>query len=430
MLVESGDSRLFLDFGKSFWAEKRFFQEPFLSPRGCSELRDMGILPRVEGIYRGDRPGRMDGVVLSHGHADHYDSIRFLRDDIPVVCSPTTKRLVISREHCGNHSTPMAKLTKRNGEECFKEFLETGEGRPLRVGEVEVLQMEVDHSLPGACGTVLDTGDSRIVYTGDIRFHGPRGRLSEDFLSRASEVDPDLLIIEGTNVMEGRMGDEGEVFRKTREVVSSTLGLVMVSYSQLDLDRMSTLCRVAEETGRRLLINPKQAYCLLLLERDDLLPHGVSMDSLGLFQREKRTRSRYEEVVSSEWMGEEMGAEEVNQCQEEVILTFTLYDMNEALRIEPLPGSAYILSSSDPFDEEMEIGHERLCNWLGHLGVPMYHIHASGHATPHQLKRMVREISPEKVVPVHTPCPELYTRYLSDLDVQILRPLPGESVML
>ncbi|MFP4546222.1 MAG: MBL fold metallo-hydrolase, partial [Methanomassiliicoccales archaeon] len=284
LLVESGDSRLFLDFGKSFSAEKRFFQEPFLSPRGYPELIGLGILPRVEGIYRDDRPGRMDGVVLSHGHADHYDPIRFLRDDIPVVCSPTTRRLVVSREHCGNHSAPMAKLTKRDGEECFKEFLETDDGRPLRVGE-----MEVDHSIPGACGTILDTGDSRIVYTGDIRFHGPRGRLSEDFLSRAREVEPDLLVIEGTNIMEGRIGGEEEVFRKTREVVSNTLGLVMVSYSQLDLDRMATLCRVAEETGRRLLINPRQAYALLLLERDDLLPHGISLDRLGLFLKEKKT---------------------------------------------------------------------------------------------------------------------------------------------
>jgi len=48
----------------------------------------------------------------------------------------------------------------------------------------------------------------------------------------------------------------------------------------------------------------------------------------------------------------------------------SFYDLEELVEINPQPGSYYILSASEPFNEEMEIDFERLVNWLSHCGLP------------------------------------------------------------
>jgi ribonuclease J len=112
ILVEWPARRWLLDFGMRFGPTGRFFEE-FVQPRGATlGLRDylrMGLIPPLEGLYRGDLsahdPGlwaryrghpryrtvdRVDGVLLSHGHVDHVGSMGFLREDIPVYTGLTT----------------------------------------------------------------------------------------------------------------------------------------------------------------------------------------------------------------------------------------------------------------------------------------------------------------------------------------------------
>ncbi|MFW6048301.1 MAG: MBL fold metallo-hydrolase RNA specificity domain-containing protein, partial [Candidatus Natronoplasma sp.] len=93
--------------------------------------------------------------------------------------------------------------------------------------------------------------------------------------------------------------------------------------------------------------------------------------------------------------------------------------MNDLLKIDPVAGSIFVLSQSEPFDEEGEIQHEKLLNWCEHHGLPLYQVHASGHVMPHQLKDAIKKIDPGKVVPVHTERPELFKKYMSDLDTEI-----------
>ena len=119
ILVEDGTHRVFLDFGMSF-AKIGDFYEDFLQPRTNSGLRDLlalGILPKIDGIYREDllefdgleetlaelglpdaslwtadvksykdvkaRDGRpaVDGVIVSHAHMDHFQHVSMLDEE-------------------------------------------------------------------------------------------------------------------------------------------------------------------------------------------------------------------------------------------------------------------------------------------------------------------------------------------------------------
>ena len=50
----------------------------------------------------------------------------------------------------------------------------------------------------------------------------------------------------------------------------------------------------------------------------------------------------------------------------------------------------------------------RLQGWLAEHGIPLTHIHASGHATVADLQRLAEAFQPATVVPIHTNHPELF----------------------
>ena len=54
--------------------------------------------------------------------------------------------------------------------------------------------------------------------------------------------------------------------------------------------------------------------------------------------------------------------------------------------------------------------------------------HASGHASGEEIIRMVEEIQPEVVIPVHTERPEFFVEMLSD--ARVVLPMKGERKLL
>lgn len=56
--------------------------------------------------------------------------------------------------------------------------------------------------------------------------------------------------------------------------------------------------------------------------------------------------------------------------------------------------------------------------WLASRGIPLRVAHASGHATPEDLRRLAGAIAARKVVPIHTAHPEDYTDLFDDVSLK------------
>jgi len=105
ILLEDKDTKVFLDFGMSFGKRGAYFDE-FMSPRVSTGLKDfiqMGLIPNLQNVYRTDLLKMMDrtdietdidGVLLTHAHADHADYISFLNENIPVYMGETCKLIL------------------------------------------------------------------------------------------------------------------------------------------------------------------------------------------------------------------------------------------------------------------------------------------------------------------------------------------------
>jgi ribonuclease J len=414
VLVSEGDTRIFLDFGMSFASRGNFYTTPFLSPRDGRSLIELGILPRVEGVYRFDDSEKsVDAVFLSHAHMDHAAYISMIKRSIPV--------------HCGETSSTILKALDEIMMGGFEYDFEGLEFKPFRtgdrimVGPIEVEPIHVDHSVPGAYGFIVHTRSGAIAYTGDFRLHGSRPDMTDEFVERAKEAEPSVLIVEGTNMTGAEVSSEPEVMEKLNCLVKETPGLVLADFSRTDMDRLRSFHRVAEESGRKLAITLKQAFLLNRLSKDlHLKAPSIDDPSLTIFQKRKKRYFQWERDLLE--CGNVIDSSAAARMQKDLILATSFYDFEELVEIKPVPESSYILSASEPFNEEMEIDFDRLVNWLERYGLPQYHVHVSGHIMPHQLRNVVKEIGAKKVFPVHSDHPELFRRFMRSLKGEIVLP--------
>jgi len=414
ILLEDGDTKVFLDFGMSFSLRSKFYSAPFLSPRSEESLLKLGILPNLCGVYCFDESEReIDAVFISHSHMDHAAYVSFMKESIPVYCGETTKIIL---EAVSKTKPSSLEFDLQN---VRLETFRTGE--KIRIGSLEIEPIHVDHSVPGSYGFIAYTTSGALVYTGDFRMHGARFDLTRDFVEKAKETEPVAVITEGTNLTRAHVSSETEVERKLAKIVRDSPGLVLADFAYTDVDRLRSFYKASKENGRRLAISSRQAHLLKELERDKKLKiPSLDDENIWIFRKSKKTRYKWEREILSMYEDKVIDSVEVKKRQEELVLTLSFYDFEELVKVQPKAGSCYILSASEPFNEEMEIDYERLLNWLEHHGLPQYQVHVSGHIMPTHLRGVLEEINPKAVFPIHTEHPELLSKFVSDLKGKVV----------
>jgi ribonuclease J len=407
ILLKDGDTKVFFDFGMSFAAKRQYYSPPYLSPKSEKSLRELGILPRVRGVYINEEP-EIDAVFISHAHMDHSAYISFINRKIPVYCGETTQ--IILRALSEMRRADLEFNVEGVNFNTFRT------GNKIVVDDLEVLPIHVDHSVPGAYGFIVHTSSGAVVYTGDFRVHGAKPKMTSEFVEKAGESKPLAVVTEATNMTGASVSSENEVENKLNSVVGEASGIVLADFAYTDIDRLNSFYGVAKKSGRCLAVSLRQAYLMESLRKDK----GLGIPRLDdanilIFRKSKKRYDRWEDQIAQQYKGKIVDVSEVSKQQCKIILALSFYDLEELVEIKPTVGSCYILSASEPFNEEMEMDFERLVNWLRRYGLPQYHIHVSGHVMPLQLKSILKEINAAKIFPVHTENAELFAKFMKDL---------------
>jgi ribonuclease J len=277
----------------------------------------------------------------------------------------------------------------------------------------EISAHPVDHSIFGATAYIL-RGETTIAYTGDFRLHGKNEHATREFVSKAK--DASVLITEGTRAgpSEEERTTEQSVCEVCRESVESSTGLVIADFSPRNFERLETFQEIARKAGRELVAMAKDIYMLHALRCIE----GFCMpETLRIYEEisDKSRRKWEQEVVQSEYGDRYVDHVSIREAPESYILCFSFFDMKHLLDIKP-EGGAYIYSSCEAFNEEMEIDFRRLWQWLKRFDIKscgfsvddngdasfQRRYHASGHASGEDIAWVVEEIDPDWIVPVHT----------------------------
>jgi len=436
ILLEDGDVRVWFDFGRSFTMGSDFFTG-WLKPRPRSGLADyfeFDLLPKLRGLYaerllagtplRYEEP-RFDGVFLSHAHFDHVDHIRFLDPSIPVWCGSGTKLFLEAAEETSGFTD--------YGEREYRTF-RTGDR--IGVGGLEVEPLHVDHSIPGAYGFIVHTSAGAVVYTGDLRAHGPKREMTEEFLEAACDAEPVALVSEGTRMVtreRRRNLSEAQVLRGVRRVIEEADRegkSVFYTHNPRNTDRFRTFYTAAEAQGRRVAVTPRAAYLLWKLVEDEHLdlPDPTADENIAVYYRRKRS-GEYQEKDYYRWerpfLGRMVTGEDIRVRPADFIMDLGFNRFTELIDIRPEKGSHFIYSMSEPFTED-DMEDRIMHNWLDHFGLRYHQLHASGHMNRRELTEAIKAINPRTVFPVHTENPGLFTKLFDNA----VPPEKGKRYML
>ena len=415
ILLQDGKTKIFLDFGQSFTFGSEFFTN-WLAPRGIAGLGDyfeFNLLPKISGLYAKEKLSatnlpykepEIDAVFISHAHSDHISHLQFVDKNIPIYIGAGARLFMESMET----TSPICNY----GEHSWSMF-HTGD--KIKVGNLTVEPISVDHSIPAAYGLIIYTSVGPIVYTGDLRRHGPRKDLTENFIEEAKAVKPVAIICEGTRMaqVETRQNySELQVRRLSNQITASTDKPVFTMRASRDIDRFNSFYAVAVKNDRKLVITPKTAHLLVKLQEDDHLkvPNPIKNDNIFVYYKKKKSGNYQDKdyfVWERDFIEKLTTSEDVKKNQCKLLIDLDFYQFAELIDIRPKSGSHFIHSMSEPFSEE-DIEDKVMHNWINHFQMNFHQVHASGHMNKDQLIELVNEVNPKKTFVVHTENQKLF----------------------
>ena len=348
---------------------------------------------------------KVDGVLLSHAHLDHYGLAGVLPREIPVYCGEATAELIaITAQVSYDKTFPFEGKTF----EAWKTF---------QIGAFSVTPYLMDHSAFDAYGFLVSAGGKKVFYTGDFRGHGRKAKLLDRLVRNPPEVD--VLLMEGTLVGQRSAEptvSESELEEEIVKVIRENSGIVLFSASSQNIDRMVTLFRATKRAGRRLIIDFYTSEILLRLKKFAKLPQA-SWPRIRVCYPQLLAR-RFEEAGLDEILvrHRENGIKwsRIREVENRVVMLVRpsfLYDLK---RFIDLNGAVWIYSMWRGYFEQSK-PLKNLKGYLEDKGVRLEYLHTSGHAKLSDMTRLVGALNPKMVIPIHSFHPEKYKNYFPEV---------------
>jgi ribonuclease J len=389
--IKSNDQRLLLDLGLPLEAQVDHPEK---------------YLPDIKGLD-GNDPNLL-GILISHPHLDHFGLLNYVSPKIPVGMGSAARRILAAARPFVPGNWPDSATG-----------WDYQDGHKFIVGSFKITPYLVDHSAYDSYALWIESEGKSVFYSGDFRRHG-RKSILVDRLIQKPPSPVDVLLLEGTSL--GRLnGDqnfptEEEIEKELVQAFSSAKGLALVHASSQNIDRMVSIMRASIRTGRKLVID---LYTAAILEATGNLKIPQSnWENVALLipqsQRVQIKKNGWFELLNHH-SANRIFFEDLSRQKEKSTLIFRPLFCRDLERNDCLEEAVYIYSQWEGYWERDS--YEDLKIWLEDNNIPKISIHTSGHASPADLKEMVKAINPQKVVPIHTFFPDRYADLFPGVEI-------------
>lgn len=322
------------------------------------------------------------GIVLTHGHEDHIGAVPYMAAElgVPLYATPFTAGLL-------RHKLAEEGLL---GEVKIKTIPMQGS---FDLGPFKFRYVHLAHSIPEGNAVLIETPYGRVFHTGDWKLDDEPiiGKPSTpEQLTAIGDEGVLALVGDSTNVFNAEAsGSEGGVRDSLLRICQGRKGRILVSTFASNVARLDTLGKVANATGRNVVLV------------------GRSLDRMVKNARETGYLKDFPQPISLE-VAETADPSSLliiaTGCQGEHQAALSRIARREHSHIKLAEGDLVIFSSKSIPGNEVPIG--LVMNQLAAQNVSIItekdaHVHVSGHPGRPELTSMYKWIRPKIAVPVH-----------------------------
>ncbi|MEI6287743.1 MAG: MBL fold metallo-hydrolase [Bacillota bacterium] len=358
--------------------------------------------PAVAGLYSTDVSNAPNAVLISHPHLDHYGLLDEIKNSVAVYAGAATWKLM---------DTTRRVFSKPNYNVCRHCF---AHAEAFVIGSFRITPYLMDHSAFDSYAFVIEADGKTIIYSGDFREHGRKGKLLDMFLAKAPK-HADVLLMEGTCLTEGLYERKSwsEQMLESKIVESVILGKPYFFYSSSqNIDRLVTFYRTALKTGRELVIDAYTANILEDLAVGNKLPKPSVYDKIRVHFYGRSTDRL---IVNDD-------KSPLNKFRPKKIQIPEIAQRLGELVLQVRPGMIALLSNHCQIDGGVlayslwsgykdKPDSQRLMKWATDRNMAVLDLHTSGHAGRDTLKKMAVGLEPKVIIPIHTLAPGEYGEF-------------------
>lgn len=324
---------------------------------------------------------RVDGIVITHAHEDHYGALLDLwpRLKKPVWMTPFTAGLLAAKRQIDG------------GQEVDVKIYRAGDR--FDVGPFNIEAIAVTHSIPEPVSLAIRSPLGVVIHTGDWKIDpepaiGPV--TNGNRFSQIGDEGVTALICDSTNALrEGISPSEHDVAQGLREVIEAASGRVAITTFSSNVGRIRSIAEAARDAGRQVLVLGSSLKRVINVASElgylDGLPEFISEDDYGYIPRENLV------IICTGSQGEPRAA-------------LAKLARDEMRNVALSPGDTVVYSSRVIPGNEKPILETK--NLLIEQGIKIIEdgdalVHVSGHPRRNELREMYKWTKPRILVPVH-----------------------------
>lgn len=363
-------------------------------PLDAGDTDPATLLPAVAGLHAPD-PSLL-GLVLSHGHADHWGLAPFVTQNLPVVTGAATRRILRAA------SAFVPQSVAYDWDVAVP--LDLADRKRIEIGPFSITPFLVDHSAYDAYAMLIEANGRRLFYSADIRAHGRKAALFERLVSHPPRQIHTMLM-EGSSL--GRLQPdqqfptEAEIEQRLAGAFAAP-GFVGVCASAQNIDRVVSIYRACKRTGRTMLLDLYALEVLAATGNPNVPSAGWPNLAVYVPEYQRRHIKRTERFdIVDRYKPHRIYREQFGELASKVVMLFRppmMRDMD--MMPQAWSGAQMIWSQWDGYLTSP--ANQIFQAQLAERGVALKVIHTSGHASIVDLKRLADALAPDVLVPVHT----------------------------
>ncbi|WP_029057153.1 ribonuclease J [Stappia stellulata] len=240
------------------------------------------VVPDIS--YIEDKLDRLDGIVITHAHEDHYGALIHLwpRLKAPLYMTPFTAGLLAAKTKSepGADKIPVSVVKQ---------------GDRISVGPFDVEMVAMSHSIPEPCALAIRTPAGMVVHSGDWKIDPTPGigrPIDVERLAQLGEEGVRALICDSTNaVRDGVSPSEMDVAADLTRVIQGAKRRVAVTTFASNVARIRSIALAAKAAERDVVVMGRSMHRAIEVATElgymDDLPAFLSEDAYGYLPPER-----------------------------------------------------------------------------------------------------------------------------------------------